>query len=570
MTIHPRLRSLLPPLVLTLVALAVTAGLLWPLPLELRTRRLVGAFFDGHVWCFDHIYRMFLGRESWSLTSERLGFPGPTDINFIGWAPGLASVVLRPVLGPLGAFNAVVLASLPAAALACWALARRALGAPPWVAAGLALLYGLCPYALGSQSNRQVAKFSHWVLPLVLLAFAELVHGRRRWLGAVGLVLATVVCSFTSPSTTLFLPFATAVWGAWAVVDGRGARARTAALAAGALALTAVSLLPAWRYYAGGTGDDSFAPGAHLEEGHVPEMAPPMARPTDILLGTAPRQVAPELSSHVVYLGLPLLLVGAAVSLRRARGRSLGWALLATGVAISLGPRLAEGTAYVTLGGQQLAMPAALLDRLGYPLATGGMYYRAIVVASLGVCLVLIAGVGRLPARWAIPLAWVLAAVGMADAVRSTGELWPCRSDPYPDQQVLAELAADPTPGAVMDFPMETGTFGNELHMLAAVFHGRPTTAIPKVTSLEADPVLRSVDFRLVVAESAGSAAGARASLAASGYSHVVYRIGVRDFAGSRERLERILGTPMKRGSMLIWPLGQAGMAPGGPGGPAD
>ena len=544
---------------MAVVVLGVMAALLWPMPLELRNRRLVGAFFDGHLWCFDHIYRMFTFQVPWSLTTERMGFPGPTEIRFIGWGPGLVFAALRPLLGPVGAVNAVVLLSPVAAGLAAYALARRALSVPRWVAAAAALSYALCPYALGSISNGQIAKFSHWVLPLVLLAFAELVHERRRWLGGVGLVLATVACSFTSPSMTLFLPFATGLWGVWAILDREGARRRTALLAVAALGLTALSLLPAWQYYDGGRDDDSFAPGANLEEGHVPLTAPPMARPADVLLGTAPRQVAPALSSHVTYLGLPALLAAILLSLRRFRGRSLAWALIAVGVVVALGPRLAEGEAYVTLRGHQLAMPAALLDRAGYPLAVGGMYYRSIVVASLGLCLILAAGIGRLPPRWAIPLAWVLAAGGIADAVRSTGELWPCFSQPYMDREALEEIASDPTPGAVMDFPMETGSFGNEIHMLAAVFHGRPTTALPKVTSLEADPALSAVDFQLVVAAAAGSPAYARKSLRAKGYSHVVYRTDVRDLGGSSDRLKAILGPPMKRGRLLIWPLAPRG-----------
>ncbi len=544
---------------MAVVAALVMAALLWPIPLELRSRRLDGAFFDGHVWCFDHIYRMLIGQAPWSLTTDRMGFPDPTEIRFIGWIPGLAAAALRPLLGPLGSLNAVVLLSPVAAALAAWALARRALSVPSWIAAAAALTYGLCPYALGSVSNGQIAKFSHWVLPLVLLAFAELVHGRRKVLGGTGLVLATVACSFTSPSMTLFVPFATGLWGVWAILDRRGARPRTALLAGAALALTALSMLPAWRYYAGGIGDDSFAPGAHLEDGHVPLAAPPMARPADILLGTTPRQVNPELSSHVTYLGLPLLLATLPLSFRRFRGRSLAWALVAVGVVVALGPRLAEGEAYVTLGGRHLAMPAALLDRAGYPLAVSGMYYRSIVVASLGLCLVLGAGLGRLAPRWAIPLAWVLAAVGIADGVRATGELWPCPSQPYSDREALTEIAADPTPGAVLDFPMETGSYGNGLHMLAAVFHGRPTTALLKITNLESDPALSSVDFQLIVAAAAGSPQHARTSLRAKGYSHVVYRTDVRDLGGSSARLEAIFGPPMRRGKLLIWPLAARG-----------
>lgn len=542
------------------MAVAVVSALLWPLPTHLRTHHVLGAFHDGHVWCFDHIFRMLTFDQPWSLSTGRMGHPGPVDARFIAWVPALAAAVLRPLLGPLGAYNAVVLLSPAAAAVAVWALARRALGVPAWVAAGAALIYAVCPYALGCLANGQVAKFSHWVLPLTLLAFSELVHGPRRLVGALTLPLATVATTFTSPSTALFLPFAAVVWGGWSVIDRRGRRASTALLVAGALALTAASMLPAWWYYgdaSGGSGS-SFAPGAHLEVGHVPLSAPPMARPGDTFLGDGRREPNPELSTHVTYLGLPLLLVAAGLSIRRFRGRGLVWALLAVGVVVALGPRLAEDGGYVLVGGRQLALPAALLEAAGYPLASSGMYYRAIVLASLGLCLAIGGGLARVRHPWAIALAWLLAGVAIADGVRSTRDLWPRRCEAVPARIAMEQIGASSADGAVFDYPLETGTFGNQAHLLAAVFHGRATTAVPKVTSVEGDPRLSRLDFQLMIAEAEGMPDVARATLFSRGFSHVVYRT-VGERRGSSERLERIFGPPIRGEDVLIWPL-----APGG------
>jgi len=545
--------------VLTLIVVSV---LVWPLPLHLRTHHMLGAFHDGHVWCFDHIFRMLTFQEPWSTSTSRMGYPGPVDARFIAWVPALVGALLRPLLGPLGAYNAVVLLSPAAAALAAWALARRALGVSAWVAAGAALIYAICPYALGSLANGQIAKISHWVLPLALLAFAELVHGKHRILGGLAVPLTTMVATFTSPSTALFLPFAAGIWGGWAVLDARGERVRRALWVVGALGLTAVSMLPAWSYYGGSSegGGSSFAPGAHLEVGHVPLSAPPMATPGDTLLGDGRRETNPELSSHVTYLGLPLLLLAAGLSFRRFRGRSLAWALVLTGVVIGLGPRLAEDGSYVLVGGSELALPAALLERLGYPLAKSGMYYRAVVMASLGLCLATAGGLGRLRPPWAWVLAALVAGIAVADGVRSTRELWPRQVEVVPARAAMERMAGSTGEGAVLDYPLAGGTYANQAHLLAAVFHGRPTTAVPKVTAVEDDDRLTRLEFQLLIAEAEGIPEVARSVLSSRGFSHVVFRNVGRQPASS-DRLERILGPPIREGQVLIWPL-----APGNPG----
>lgn len=135
----------LAPLGVVCVALALSAALFWPLPLMLRQDIPVSAFGDSHVWAFDQIARMLNGEIPWSKVSDRAGFPRERLAPLLGWAPALLSAGLRPVLGPLGAFNLTMLASPALVALAAWAWIRRATGAGRLAAAVGALAFAFSP-----------------------------------------------------------------------------------------------------------------------------------------------------------------------------------------------------------------------------------------------------------------------------------------------------------------------------------------------------------------------------------------------------------------------------------------
>ena len=158
--------------VLFLAALAAAAALHWPLPMELDSSRVHAHFHGSHVWCFDHIFAMLTGSEPFEHHTRRIGFPENVQLRFIAWVPALLSAPLRLVLGPLGAYNVVLLLSPAISALAAWLLIRRITAASPFTCAGAALAFALSPYVMGCLANGQIAKIQLWILPLHLWAMS--------------------------------------------------------------------------------------------------------------------------------------------------------------------------------------------------------------------------------------------------------------------------------------------------------------------------------------------------------------------------------------------------------------
>lgn len=543
--------------VLVLAIVGITAALHWPLPLHVRTHHILGTFHGSHVWCFDHMARMLTGAEPLGVTTRRFAFPLGAETRLIGWGPGLLALPLQPLLGPLGAYNTVVLLSPALAGLAALALLRRTFHVHPRIAAGAAMAYALCPFALGSLVNGQVAKFNHWVLPLFLLAFHGVLTRPQRVRTWGLLALATVASSFTSPSLTLFVPPAAGLW-ALGHVARRKPGFRRILVAGGALALTAASLLPAWSYYGGETDPETsgFEPGANVQS-HVLAEPAPVALGDDLLLGHGRREGNPALSNHVTFLTFPLLAIFAVALAVRFPGRWLAVTTAVLGLVLALGPRLAWGGDYVVWEGRFLYLPAALLDRLGYPLREGGMYYRAAALASLGLT-VLLAGVcSRLPLRYGAVLAWVLGLASVADGVRATHTLWPRPLAPVAGRTALEAMAADPVPGAVLSLPLRTSRYGNEQHLLAAALHGRPTTALPVTTENGRKPYLRLIDEQLRQAENLDDPEAARAWLHRQGYRYATWQRQPRSQDPAYWHRYRLLGESTSEEGLRYWKLGE-------------
>ena len=542
---------------LFLSLLTVVLALHWPLPLHLRSQHVLGAFHAGHVWCFDHIARMVTLQEPWALSTGRIGFPLQGDTRFIAWAPALLAVPLRPLLGPLGAYNAVLLLAPAFSGLAAWALFRRLARVESWVAAGAAAAFALCPYALGSLANGQVAKFNLWILPVYLLAFHAVTHHPRRLAAWLGLASATLIACFTSPSTALFIPLAAGLWSLGRVVGAAAGRVRALLLVMAILGVTAVSMLPSWAYYMGATVEAAapFEPGPNIEVGTLP-VPSPMAQPDDTFLGSARREFNPELSNHVTFLTFPLLALAMVSLFVRFRGRALAWGAVLLGVLVAHGPRLAMGDAWVRVGGHTLALPARLLDLAGYPLQDGGMYYRAIALASLGLAGLLAGLCGRIRRPWGALLAWCIGFGAVADGIRVTLPLWPRQTQEIPGREVLDAMAADESLGAVLDLPLQTSNYGNETHLLAAVFHGRATTAIPTATALGNTAHLALVRQQVEEAFREGDSALVRQRMFTAGYRYAVWRPFIDSHGQDFAWWARRFGFPRSRGPLRYWVFG--------------
>lgn len=554
-----RLQLLAPPALAALLAMGITAWLLGLAPWELDDTRVVSAFHDGHVWAFDQVWRMLIGSEEHGGVTTRIGYPGPVQLRLIGWFPALLAAPLQPLLGPLGAYNAIVVLSPALAVVAAWALLLRVTRVDSWTAAGLALAYGLCPYALGVLQSGQIAKLQHGLLPACLLAIAVAVGGPRRPLGLLGCALGALLMAFTTPSTALFLPVAAGLWVAAELLTRRPLwQPARIGWAVAALAATALGMIPA-RLYHGDLRQAgtllAFEPRASgvMDLSALPYPAP-VAQPEGLLLGQGGLAQQAWDASHVVYLGLPLLVLALVAGLRSGRGRWAGWALLIFGAVLALGPVLVSGDAFVLWDERRLRLPALALEALHYPTRTSGMYYRAVVLSSLGIPLLLAAGWPRRRAWWLAAIAWGLGLLQVADGWRVTRDLWPPPSGAVPGHALLGTMAADPAPGAVLDLPVEGGTWEGGNAMIAATLHGRATTAMPRQTSRQYLPQTARLAALVDQALSLGVPSQAQALLADRGYRYLCWRPWLDD-PQRQPALEAALGAPLGDHELYCWAL---------------
>ena len=544
------------------VAVGITCWLHWPQPLALDRYQSLSAFHDGHVWCFDYIARMVTGEVSWDHTTREIGHPERVELRFITWLPAVLAMPLRPLLGPLGAYTAIVLASPGLVALAAWWLVRRLTHAGPWAAAGASLPFALCPYMLGAMASGQTAKMQLWIVPLYLLALMGLLRGGRGWRwragAAVALALVTVVASFTSPTTTLQIPL---VAGAWIVGEVlRGGKRFWAVGLVGVLALgiTASSLLPARSYFASLRGSrlvQAFEPGVPPSPGVIPSPAP-MAMPEQILDGEIDFDNNPRITSHVTYLGWPLLGVCLLLTVRRFEGRWFAWGGVALGVVIALGPKLAADGAYVTNDdGYTYALPARILELTHYPMSESGMYYRAISLSSLGLAVLIGGACGSFRRPWGALLAWILGLGAVADAHRVVSPIYPRPSRELPGLALYEKMAADPVPGGVISLPLETDVQGGEVHIQAVAFHRRSTQALPRQNRAAQLPFLGQLQGTLRAALQLDDPPAGRAALADAGYRYVIWHDEAQNDSWPLSTFERGLGPPEELGGVRYWVL---------------
>lgn len=548
-----RLARAVPPLAAALASAVLVVGLTWPLFRDPSTAIPSGFFHGGHVWVLDHVSAVLSGARPPDPRSAMLGVPGAVELRPVALVPALLAALMGPLLGPITSYNVVLLVSFAGAALAAHAL-LCALGGTPWASAAAALTYAACPFALGALASGQLAKIQHWTLPLLLLCWVGAARGR--WLAAALALPAAAALAFTAPTMALWAPFAGAplllhvLWQRR--TDGLRPILGSGAAAGLALGLTAAVLLVARAWYEPDLPqvDQAFVPAVRLLGGRVDELAPTATlggllwRPTD------PGRVDWRTVSHVATLGVPMLVVALPLGLWRARDRWPALATVLAGGLLALGPRmlLADGPAMV--GGYELSLPAAALDALGYPTARSGMYYRAAIVSSLGLAMLLAGGASRV--RWGAVVAWITACSQLAFAVWATGFLWPRPVLPVPGAALAAAAAADPEPGAVLQLPARVDDGGGSLHLLTAAVHGRATTALPRNTARMArtDENLRQLSAAVALGGTEG-----RAALRASGFRYVTWLDGLRVSDGDADRasVEALLGAPRREGRLSMW-----------------
>jgi hypothetical protein len=467
-----------------------------------------------------------------------------------------------------------VLLSPGFAGIAAFFLLRQLTGAGAVASAGAALVFALCPYVLGCMANGQVAKLQHWVLPAYLLALHLSLKAARPRRALASVFLVAFVTSFTAPSYGLQLPFLWLACAGAGVVTATGGRRRLAARAAVALLVTGVAMLPALHYFRPQADmvtvvlDDrevevlpASLPAGRGMDGPRTVVPENNIQLDDMVLGVLGRDLREDRTNHVGYLGLPLILLSLASLRWRFPGQGLGWALLLGGGVLSLGPELHWGGSLLRVAGKEVLLPAKLLEWARYPLDTSGMYYRLVLMASLGLSILLGGLASRFRPGRAVALTWTLGLVSVADGFRSTGGLWPVPLRGDLDRAMLEQMAEDPVVGAVLDLPMRLGPHTGKSYFLAALVHRRPVSGLLRSTLEEGHVVARQ--RALEGALHAGDAALVGQLLAGEGFAFLVHHPEIppqRPLHGGEvfpriegETLVEVLGPPLLEGRTLVW-----------------
>lgn len=535
------IRRRLPLVAAFLVPLLVVCVLSWPLPGSLGTAWNPSVFGASHAWLGDHLWRVLTEGESMHSTL-RTGYPWTRSGRFIGWLPLLASLPLRPLLGPIATFQVLELLSLPLMSLAAWPLLRRWSKAEPWTVAAGCIAFALSPYALGVFSNGELPKLSLGLIPLFLWALDRARCQERGGSWAALAAALALVTGFTSPYYGLVLPLLTVgLLG----VDAVKRRRLWRPLALGVA--VAAGLVPVALYHGQPSAEvigSIFMPAASPGPQEFLSRPHPSASLVDLLVGLPPQTGGLLDSRHIAYVGTLLLLALAVLAWRQRDQRPGRWAalaLLSAGALLALGPWL-----YPVEARSDVPLPSLLFIWLRYPLASGGMFHRLVVMSSLGLALWLVVECARRPR-----LAWLLLLLQLADGVRASGP-WPLPTVPVPGVAHMGELQGDD--GAVLELPLSGEHFASQQALLLASLHGRPTTALPRM----ALPAEQVVQRRLWVP--AFSSQDPPAALRALGIRYLMLQSGDTLLEA---HITKKIGEPMiSDGLLRVWELGPTQLVP--------
>ena len=441
-----------------------------------------GGFHPGHVWAVDQVATMMFGAESWSGWTGRIGAPDPVHLRLIGWAPLLIAAPLSILVGAGAAMWVAIMVGYIATARLTAALLQRVTRTEPIIAAAASTVYVFSPFALGVLANGQLAKMQLWCLPLLLLA-------TERWRETPSLrrgveVLGTgAIMGFTSPSIGLVAPVAL---GTWLLLRIRWTR-RGIGLAVGALTLTALGLAIPWAMHTvevGGTA--GLIPAAPVPGLQHPPALSPIATPGSLFMATGPWDGSHAAINNIAGLGAPALLGAAAALLMAWRKMALAAGLVLAGAVFALGPS-------IEAFGFKWLMPAYLMELTHYPIIESGMYYRFSQVATLGLALALCRLAAAVP-RHAVLVAVVVATANLAESVRETRRLWPRTLTAIPNADLMASIASDPVPGAVLELPLAHLDTEGERRLLGQLIHQRPTTVLARNMVVRGQPRLERLE----------------------------------------------------------------------------
>lgn len=438
-------------LAVALIVTAAAALLAWPVPIAPSRFWVGGSMNDHHslAWTFDFVAtRLFAGEWPWGHTAQLEAPAGATL--FPADLP--EAVLLAPLVVAFGAtavLNGLQLAHHGLAAGAGWGW-LRAEGATPTGAATGALAVAFHAAMTTGTFNGNPDTTPLYFAPLALWAVAAPGLGRA--------ALAGVCCGvggFASPYVGVI---ATVAVAARLAVDRRGRELVVAVAIAGAFAVAAVVAHTA----AMEAVDAAIRKGTRRDRMGTAGLLD-LLRPAPYVIGTDRRWDAPKVAVGA-YVGVALVVAAA-----RAPGRSaFGWALVAIGATLALGPSLRLWTPHGDgpppgLGSGLVPMPwalAAALPGLGQLTLTA----RFTSLAVLGLTWLAARAAprwGRLGGALGVAVAADFLVAGRGARLLAAAPVW--------DDGSAAAVAALPD-GAVVDVPP---TF-HELWLYASIHHRHP------------------------------------------------------------------------------------------------
>ncbi|MCK6504135.1 hypothetical protein L6R53_12165 [Myxococcota bacterium] len=508
-------------------------------------RLLDNPFTGGHAWAADVVSDALWGAGAADPT-DQAGFPGLRRARYVGWAFLGAAALLRPLWTPLAVVHLASLVGPSLGGAGLVLLARRVLpGGHPALQVAGGLLFALSPVTLGAALSGQVENTQTWLLPLLLLATWEATTRPRTW---PLLPALWALAALTSPYLAMLAGLA-APWVAglrWR--EGARPVPTLAPLALGAVGL---ALAGAWLELGTFDPEGTLYRPSFEGQGWPPLWVRPL--PVAALDAVLTGQVQVQVKANVLhqpYLGLVLL--AGALGLGGQRRRAAPLVLL--GLLLAMGPRLAWGEGPVLLGGRELVLPAQALRWLDLPLAHGGQYYRAMVLAHLGLGLMLAAGAptraGLAPAGAA--LVCVLGPLDALRTVSAAGLPWPTVALPT---GAWAALAADPVPGAILHLPMHSPQLrpNHPVRLAGRVLHRRAVSDLPRSwTEPPADPLLAQAWSASLATPRA--ALPSLDQLAAAGFRFVVVDLpAIPERQSLEARARQAWGPPTGRADGLSW-----------------
>ncbi len=509
----------------------IALALAWPLPLHLGTQIPAGGDALLFLWDLWWFRRAADGGTS-PFHTDLLYYPHGTSTVFTTLAP-LESAISVPFqwlgLGPVPCYNLLLLASAATGAWAVWALARRATGSS--LAAFVAgIVYGWSPYHQARFVGGHLNLASHQWIPLYILALFGMIDalwpgGRaegwqaqpatgttqapRRWRACGWALVAGLAAGATATTELTYAAFlalwtifylAYRGWPLWRARAWRtlGGAIGPLALAGGlALSLAAPLLLAMLGEIRRDTSGYMFSSpletlnySADTLQYFLPNELHPWASPglrayVDQISGT------PNVAERIVAPGwtvLALSVLALALAWRRRAVRFWGWTLL-LGAILGVGPVFHwAGRVFFTPFNASLLFPYALLYAVpGFAIMRAPLRF-AVLIALAGSLLVAYA-LATIRARWPRLAPALLALSAALIVAESLVNVPLARVGPT---IVDTALAADPTPGAVVDLPLTPRVD----YLWYQTQHGRPIVGgylarQPPDPFVADDPILR-------------------------------------------------------------------------------